>query len=87
MNGHVHDHLVSAEPPSLGLHNIEFSSAAEPLQPNRFSRLKHPAINETPGDCCNDLLSRSLCFLQYALRFLQLFQVLTLEDIGGAMVV
>jgi len=36
--------------------NIEFSSAAAPLQPNRFNLLKHPAIDKTPGDCCNDLL-------------------------------
>ena len=40
----------------FGKSNIEFSSAAAPLQPNLFSRLKHPAIDETPGDCCNDLL-------------------------------
>jgi len=41
MNGHVHDQLVSAEPPNLGLHNIELSSAADRDHRHRF----HTGLN------------------------------------------
>jgi hypothetical protein len=48
MNGHVLDQLVSAEPPSLGLHNIEFSCPAASTQ--RYIELPDciPQSNQHP---------------------------------------
>ena len=67
--------------------NIELSRSAASEKQQQFIQTQPVLPVGIIGDGSNDLLSRSLCFLQYALRFLQLFQVLTLEDIGGAMVV
>ena len=56
MNGHVHDQLVSAEPPSLGLHNIEFSCPAARSHVLHVLRTILALKDNVQGVNCNDLL-------------------------------
>ena len=50
MNGHMHHQLATADSPNLGLHNIEFSSAAvsNELRRNSLRLLSAPIAVRTP---------------------------------------